>query len=59
MNVLVDFDGGLAATVVLVELCDDGSFRVRCSPAVDIETLLALNGDVAQQIIDAVTSRSM
>jgi hypothetical protein len=59
VNVLVDLDGSLGTTVVLVELCDDGSFRVRCSPAVDVETLLALNGDVAQQIIDAVTSQSM
>ena len=55
----MDFDRGLGTTTVLVELCDDGGFRVRCSPAVDVETLLALNGDVAKQIVDAVTAQSM
>ena len=58
MDVLVELDQGLPTTLVLIELCDDGSFKVRCSPAVDVETLLALNTGVAQRIVDAVTHES-
>lgn len=55
MDVVVDLDQNIDTTTVTVHLLADGSFRVRCSPLVDVETLLALNRDVAQRIVDAVT----
>jgi hypothetical protein len=38
-----------AATMVIVEPCGDGSIRVRCSPAVDVDTPLALHAMVPRK----------
>jgi hypothetical protein len=53
MDVTIEFDRDMATTLVLVELEDDGGFRIRCSPEVDVETLLALNRDIADRIVEA------
>ncbi len=56
MDVTIDFDATMSTTTIVVELQDDGSFRIRCSRAVDIETLLALDRGIAHQIADAARS---
>jgi hypothetical protein len=53
MDLIIEFDRGMATTVAVIELEDDGGFRVRCSPAIDVETLLALNRDIADRIVEA------
>lgn len=55
MDVVVELDPSMDTLTVHVHLLPDGGFRVRCSPSVDVETLLALNRDVAQQIVDSIT----
>jgi hypothetical protein len=54
MDATIEFDRSMAPTVVVVELQEDGSFLARCSPAVDVETLLALNRDIADRIVAAI-----
>ena len=58
MDVVVELNESMDTVTVSVHLLDDGSFRIRCSPDVDVETLLLLNRDAAQQVIDALTNRS-
>jgi hypothetical protein len=55
MDVDVELDPSMDTLTVTVHLLPDGGFRVRCSPSVDVETLLALNREVAQQIVDSIT----
>jgi hypothetical protein len=54
MDVAVDLDPSIDPTTVSVQLRPDGSFLIRCSPSVDVETLLALNREVAQRILDSI-----
>jgi hypothetical protein len=58
MDVTIEFDRSMATTVVAIELEDDGGFRVRCSPQVDVEALLALNRAIADRIVEAALAYS-
>ena len=58
MDVVVELDESMDTVTVSLHLLDDGSFRIRCSPDVDVETLLLLNRDAAHQVVEAITNRS-
>jgi hypothetical protein len=54
MDVAVDLDPSIDPAMVGVQLRPDGSFLIRCSPSVDVETLLALDREVARRVVDSI-----